>query len=102
MIFISLAQPSLLPYKPSGSTKMYYVPQLKQIPSTLDSKSDTTIESSHSGNMQKLFKVLFFEILFADWQINYGMTYQNSVIFSLSVKCRASHASVSGSDRCVI
>ncbi|XP_073067551.1 centrosome-associated protein ALMS1 isoform X6 [Manis javanica] len=44
------AQPSLLPYKPSGSTKMYYVPQLKQIPSTLDSKSDTTIESSHSGS----------------------------------------------------
>ncbi|XP_036786554.2 centrosome-associated protein ALMS1 isoform X6 [Manis pentadactyla] len=44
------AQPSLLPYKPSGSSKMYYVPQLKQIPSTLDSKSDTTIESSHSGS----------------------------------------------------
>ncbi|XP_036904099.1 Alstrom syndrome protein 1 isoform X2 [Sturnira hondurensis] len=44
------AQPSLLPYKPSGSTKMYYVPQLSQIPSSLDSKSDTTIESSHSGS----------------------------------------------------
>uniref|UniRef100_A0A8C3WRS7 ALMS1 centrosome and basal body associated protein n=1 Tax=Catagonus wagneri TaxID=51154 RepID=A0A8C3WRS7_9CETA len=43
-------QPSLLPYKPSGSTKMYYVPQLSQIPSSLDSKSDTTIESSHSGS----------------------------------------------------
>ncbi|XP_061287884.1 centrosome-associated protein ALMS1 isoform X4 [Bos javanicus] len=41
-------QPLLLPYKPSGSTKMYYVPQLTQIPSSLDSKSDTTIESSHS------------------------------------------------------
>ncbi|XP_034857187.1 Alstrom syndrome protein 1 isoform X1 [Mirounga leonina] len=44
------AQPSLLPYKPPGSTKMYYVPQLKQIPSSLDSRSDTTIESSHSGS----------------------------------------------------
>ncbi|XP_029088651.1 Alstrom syndrome protein 1 isoform X5 [Monodon monoceros] len=43
-------QPLLLPYKPSGSTKMYYVPQLRQIPSSLDSKSDTTIESSHSGS----------------------------------------------------
>lgn len=29
---------------------MYYVPQLTQIPSSLDSKSDTTIESSHSGS----------------------------------------------------
>ncbi|ELK18382.1 Alstrom syndrome protein 1 [Pteropus alecto] len=46
------AQPSLLPYKPSGSTKMYYVPQLGQIPSSTsgDSKSDTTVESSHSGS----------------------------------------------------
>ncbi|XP_043459630.1 Alstrom syndrome protein 1 isoform X3 [Prionailurus bengalensis] len=44
------AQPSLLPYKPPGSTRMYYVPQLKQIPSYLDSRSDTTIESSHSGS----------------------------------------------------
>ncbi|XP_053444271.1 centrosome-associated protein ALMS1 [Nycticebus coucang] len=43
-------QPSLLPYKPSGSTKMYYVPQLGQIPASLDSKSDTTVESSHSGS----------------------------------------------------
>ncbi|XP_069350271.1 centrosome-associated protein ALMS1 [Eulemur rufifrons] len=43
-------QPLLLPYKPSGSTKMYYVPQLGQIPSSLDSKSDTTVESSHSGS----------------------------------------------------
>ncbi|XP_025209543.1 Alstrom syndrome protein 1 [Theropithecus gelada] len=43
-------QPLLLPYKPSGSTKMYYVPQLRQIPPSPDSKSDTTIESSHSGS----------------------------------------------------
>ncbi|XP_042104023.1 centrosome-associated protein ALMS1 isoform X2 [Ovis aries] len=43
-------QPLLLPYKPSGSSKMYYVPQLTQIPSSTDSKSDTTIESSHSGS----------------------------------------------------
>nr|XP_025850323.1 Alstrom syndrome protein 1 [Vulpes vulpes] len=44
------AQPSLLPYKPPGSTQMYYVPQLRQIPPSLDSKSDTTVESSHSGS----------------------------------------------------
>ena len=69
---MSLGQPLLLPYKPSGSTKMYYVPQLRQIPSSLDSKSDTTIESSHSGIMQKLFKILFFEILFVDWLFNSG------------------------------
>ncbi|KAM9722247.1 centrosome-associated protein ALMS1 isoform 13-T13 [Dama dama] len=43
-------QALLLPYKPSGSSKMYYVPQLTQIPSSVDSKSDTTIESSHSGS----------------------------------------------------
>ena len=69
---MSLGQPLLLPYKPSGSTKMYYVPQLRQIPSSLDSKSDTTIESSHSGIMQKLFKILLFEILFVYWQFNSG------------------------------
>ncbi|XP_062065645.1 centrosome-associated protein ALMS1 isoform X2 [Lepus europaeus] len=44
------AQPELLPYKPSGSSKMYYVPQLGKTPSFPDSKSDTTIESSHSGS----------------------------------------------------
>uniref|UniRef100_A0A2I3HF25 ALMS1 centrosome and basal body associated protein n=1 Tax=Nomascus leucogenys TaxID=61853 RepID=A0A2I3HF25_NOMLE len=43
-------QPLLLPYKPSGSRKMYYVPQLRQIPPSPDSKSDTTVESSHSGS----------------------------------------------------
>ncbi|XP_076796130.1 centrosome-associated protein ALMS1 isoform X7 [Arvicanthis niloticus] len=44
------ARPVLLPYKPSGSSKMYYVPLLKRVPSYLDSKSDTTVESSHSGS----------------------------------------------------
>uniref|UniRef100_A0A8C0VYL5 ALMS motif domain-containing protein n=1 Tax=Castor canadensis TaxID=51338 RepID=A0A8C0VYL5_CASCN len=44
------AQPVLLPYKPPGSKKMYYVPQLATIASLPDSKSDTTIESSHSGS----------------------------------------------------
>ncbi|XP_050020926.1 centrosome-associated protein ALMS1 [Alexandromys fortis] len=43
-------QPVLLPYKPSGSSTMYYVPQLKTVSSDLDSKSDTTVESSHSGS----------------------------------------------------
>ncbi|GAB1291009.1 Alstrom syndrome protein 1 homolog [Apodemus speciosus] len=44
------AQPVLLPYKPSGSSKMYYVPLLRTVPSYLDSRSDTTVESSHSGS----------------------------------------------------
>ncbi|XP_051010618.1 centrosome-associated protein ALMS1 [Acomys russatus] len=44
------AQPELLPYKPSGISRMYYVPHLKTVSSCLDSKSDTTIESSHSGS----------------------------------------------------
>ncbi|XP_054977487.1 centrosome-associated protein ALMS1 [Sorex araneus] len=44
------AQPLLLPYKPSTSTDMYYVQQVSQIPGSLASKSDTTIESSHSGS----------------------------------------------------
>ncbi|XP_023371049.1 Alstrom syndrome protein 1 [Otolemur garnettii] len=54
-------QPSLLPYKPSGSTKMYYVPQLGQIPASLDSKSDTTLESSHSDLLRghHMIKVAF-------------------------------------------
>ncbi|XP_069845080.1 centrosome-associated protein ALMS1 isoform X1 [Dipodomys merriami] len=44
-------QPVLLPYKPAGSQKMYYVPQLEAIPSFPDCKSsDTTLESSHSGS----------------------------------------------------
>ncbi|XP_045142518.1 Alstrom syndrome protein 1 [Echinops telfairi] len=46
----TLAQPSLLPYKPSGCSKMYYVPQLEKIPQFLEAKSDTTLESSHSGS----------------------------------------------------
>lgn len=69
LIFTSSAQPALLPYKPSGSPKMYYVPQLKAVPSFLESKSDTTVESSHSGIMQKLFKILFLEIFCISWLI---------------------------------
>ena len=96
LVFISLAQPSLLPYKPSGSPKMYYVSQLRQIPPFLDSTSDTTVESSHSGIMQKLFKILFFVNFFADWLVNSEMTYESSVLFNLSGKCGAFHASSSG------
>jgi hypothetical protein len=69
LIFTFSAQPVLLPYKPSGSSKMYYVPLLKRVPSYLDSKSDTTVESSHSGIMQKLFTILFLETLCAGWLI---------------------------------
>ncbi|XP_055473610.1 centrosome-associated protein ALMS1 [Psammomys obesus] len=43
-------QPQVLPYKPSDTSRMYYVQQLETVPSYLDSKSDTTVESSHSGS----------------------------------------------------
>ncbi|XP_075413060.1 centrosome-associated protein ALMS1 isoform X2 [Tenrec ecaudatus] len=46
----TLAQPSLLPYKPSGCSKMYYVPQLEKLPQFPEARSDTTLESSHSGS----------------------------------------------------
>lgn len=70
LVFISLAQPSLLPYKPSGSTKMYYVPQLSQIPSFPDSKSDTTVESSHSGIAQIIQNFIFWKFcLYIGWLI---------------------------------
>lgn len=65
---------------------MYYVPQLGQIPSSTsgDSKSDTTVESSHSGIQN--YPNLFFNILFVNWLVNSGMTYESSVLFNLLVK----------------
>lgn len=54
LILASVVQPVLLPYKPAGGSKMFYVPQLGQTPSLPDAKSDTTIESSHSGILLKL------------------------------------------------
>ncbi|NXO53433.1 ALMS1 protein, partial [Aramus guarauna] len=43
-------QPLLLPYKPSGSTGMYYVPYLKAGSKISPSESETSGESSHSGS----------------------------------------------------
>ncbi|XP_021118121.1 Alstrom syndrome protein 1 isoform X1 [Heterocephalus glaber] len=57
------AQPLLLPYKPSGSPKMYYVPRLQRVPPVLDSKSDTTIESSHSGSNDAVAPVFPAQVL---------------------------------------
>ncbi|XP_075787145.1 centrosome-associated protein ALMS1 isoform X2 [Pelodiscus sinensis] len=45
-----LDQPLLLPYKPSGSSKMYYVPHPMKGPKISRVRSETTIESSHSGS----------------------------------------------------
>ncbi|XP_061207970.1 centrosome-associated protein ALMS1-like [Neopsephotus bourkii] len=42
-------QPLLLPYKPSGSTGMYYVPYLKAVSKMSPVRSETSVESSHSG-----------------------------------------------------
>ncbi|KAM6269887.1 centrosome-associated protein ALMS1 [Porphyrio hochstetteri] len=43
-------QPLLLPYKPSGSTGMYYVPYLKAGSKISPVGSETTVESSSSGS----------------------------------------------------
>ncbi|XP_059577406.1 centrosome-associated protein ALMS1 isoform X2 [Alligator mississippiensis] len=43
-------QPLLVPYKPSGSREMYYVPHPKEAPKISPVRSETTIESSHSGS----------------------------------------------------
>ncbi|XP_065490217.1 centrosome-associated protein ALMS1 isoform X2 [Caloenas nicobarica] len=43
-------QPLLLPYKPSGSTGMYYVPYLKAGSKISPLGSETSVESSHSGS----------------------------------------------------
>nr|XP_009680142.1 PREDICTED: Alstrom syndrome protein 1 isoform X4 [Struthio camelus australis]XP_009680143.1 PREDICTED: Alstrom syndrome protein 1 isoform X4 [Struthio camelus australis] len=43
-------QPLLLPYKPSGSTEMYYVPYPKAGSRMSPVASETTVESSHSGS----------------------------------------------------
>ncbi|XP_043400869.1 Alstrom syndrome protein 1 isoform X11 [Chelonia mydas] len=43
-------QPLLLPYKPSGSSEMYYVPHPMKGPKISPVRSETTVESSHSGS----------------------------------------------------
>ncbi|KAK4819133.1 LOW QUALITY PROTEIN: hypothetical protein QYF61_025600, partial [Mycteria americana] len=47
-------QPLLLPYKPSGSTGMYYVPYLKAGSKIPPVGSETSVESSHSGSNDAL------------------------------------------------
>ncbi|NXN44813.1 ALMS1 protein, partial [Rhinoptilus africanus] len=47
-------QPLLLPYKPSGSTEMYYVPYLKAGSKISQVVSETSVESSHSGSNNAL------------------------------------------------
>uniref|UniRef100_A0ABM5GKR0 Centrosome-associated protein ALMS1 isoform X2 n=1 Tax=Pogona vitticeps TaxID=103695 RepID=A0ABM5GKR0_9SAUR len=42
--------PVLLPYKPPGSSEMYYVPCRKETLRLFRVKSETTVESSHSGS----------------------------------------------------
>ncbi|XP_068923454.1 centrosome-associated protein ALMS1 [Petaurus breviceps papuanus] len=50
MLSIPAAQLSLLPYKPSGSAQMYYVPSSAELPQYPVAKSETTLESTHSGS----------------------------------------------------
>jgi len=44
---LPVAVPALLPYKPHGSSELFYVPQADKELSP--GRSDTTVESSHSG-----------------------------------------------------
>ncbi|XP_072533949.1 uncharacterized protein alms1 isoform X2 [Salminus brasiliensis] len=46
--FHTAAVPTLLPYKPHGSTELFYMPQTDPEPSPV--RSDTTLESSHPGS----------------------------------------------------
>ncbi|XP_074848316.1 centrosome-associated protein ALMS1 [Carettochelys insculpta] len=46
----SIDQPLLLPYKPSGSSEMYYVLHPMKGPKISPVRSETTVESSHSGS----------------------------------------------------
>lgn len=48
---LSVAVPTLLPYKPHGSSELFYVPQADL--ELFRDRSDTTVESSHSGMSQK-------------------------------------------------
>lgn len=41
------AIPTLLPYKPHGSSELFYMPQA--LPELSPNRSDTTVESSHPG-----------------------------------------------------
>ncbi|XP_068535630.1 centrosome-associated protein ALMS1 isoform X7 [Anas acuta] len=47
-------QPLLLPYKPSGSTGMYYVPYLRAGSKISPVGSETSVKSSHSGSNDAL------------------------------------------------
>ncbi|KAI6069750.1 Alstrom syndrome protein 1 [Aix galericulata] len=47
-------QPLLLPYKPSGSAGMYYVPYLRAGSKTSPVGSETSVKSSHSGSNDAL------------------------------------------------
>lgn len=49
---LPVAVPTLLPYKPHGSSELFYVPQADD-PELSPDRSDTTVESSHSGISQK-------------------------------------------------
>ncbi|XP_069488417.1 centrosome-associated protein ALMS1 isoform X2 [Ambystoma mexicanum] len=43
-------QPLLMPYRPLGSSEMYYVPYREDLSRDSPVRSDTTIESTHSGS----------------------------------------------------
>ncbi|XP_058651887.1 uncharacterized protein alms1 isoform X3 [Onychostoma macrolepis] len=47
-LFVQAAVPALLPYKPHGSSELFYIPQAD--PELSPGRSDTTVESSHPGS----------------------------------------------------
>lgn len=61
LIFYYVAVPALLPYKPHGSSKLFYIPQAG--PELSPGDSDTTVESSHSGMSQRTVQLLDYRTL---------------------------------------
>ncbi|XP_034158811.2 centrosome-associated protein ALMS1 [Pangasianodon hypophthalmus] len=48
LLINTAAIPTLLPYKPHGSSELFYMPQ--SVPEISPNRSDTTVESSHPGS----------------------------------------------------
>ncbi|XP_034531182.1 Alstrom syndrome protein 1 homolog [Notolabrus celidotus] len=84
------AVPVLLPYKPHGSEELFYVPQTKADVSSTD-RSDTTMESSHTGSDDAVPPRFSSEVLgHKDPGLDRGVTIRHSEgIYSKRLKTTA-------------
>lgn len=53
---LPVAVPALLPYKPHGSSELFYIQQTD--PEHSPGRSDTTVESSHPGISQRTVLII--------------------------------------------